>query len=186
MRMIKFFKDIPTLICDRLILRKITPADAKDMYEYASDGDLTEYLLWSPHPDIGYTRKYIRSLGRYYARGEFYDWGVELRENGKFIGTCGFASIDQENRSAEIGYVINNAYRGMGYAVEAARAVIRIGFDELNLNRIEARYMVGNSASERVMRKLGMTYEGVCREEIFVKGKYRDIGHYALLRSDRV
>lgn len=182
--MIKYFREIPELICDRLILRKIKLSDAEDMYEYSSDETLTEYLLWSPHPDIGFTRKYIRSLGRYYARGEFYDWGIELKENGKFIGTCGFASIDTENRSAEIGYVINNAYRGKGYAVEAARAVIRTGFYELDLNRIEARYMVGNSASERVMRKLGMTYEGVCREEIFVKGKYRDIGHYALLRSD--
>ena len=61
---------------------------------------------------------------------------------------------------------------------------MRFGFSVLGLHRIEARYMVGNDASCRVMEKLGMHFEGVHREAMLVKGIYRDIGTYAILASE--
>jgi ribosomal-protein-alanine N-acetyltransferase len=61
---------------------------------------------------------------------------------------------------------------------------MRFGFEELGLNRIEARYMVGNDASRRVMEKLGMAFEGISRSEILVDGTYRDVGRCAILREE--
>ena len=146
--------------------------------------EVTRYLLWSPHPDITHTRDYLRYIASRYATGSFYDWAVVLKSNGKMIGTCGFTSFDSPHDSAEIGYVLNPAYHGMGIATEAVRAILSFGFDRLALHRIEARFMEGNTASLRVMEKVGMRFEGYQRESMFVKGTYRTIGCCSVLRSE--
>ena len=100
------------------------------------------------------------------------------------IGTCGFTRFHTDANSAEIGYVLNPLYWGLGIAPEAVRAVMRFGFRELHLHRIEARYMVGNNRSRRVMEKVGMEFEGISRESMFVKGKYVSVGTCAILRGE--
>ncbi|MBQ8696094.1 MAG: GNAT family N-acetyltransferase [Clostridia bacterium] len=179
-----FFKNIPTLHTERLTLRKISPRDAEDMYGYSRDPAVTEYLLWDVHADLRHTVRYIRAVQKYYAKGLFYDWAVVDNESGRMIGTCGFARIDEANRCAELGYVLHRDFWGRGYAAEAARAVISVGFNTLDLKRIEARYMIDNFASARVMEKLGMRYEGIKRAAIFVKGAFRDIGYYSILQEE--
>ena len=160
----------------RLILRRLQKSDVADMYEYARIPEVTEYLLWEAHPDIEYTASYIASVQRYYKNGQYFDYAVILKEEDKMIGTCGFARVDDLNRCGEIGYVLNPAYRGRGYASEAARALMKMGFTELGLHRIEARYMVKNTASRRVMERCGMTFEGVHRGMMLVRGRFEDIG----------
>ena len=178
------FSDIPTLTTARLTLRRMSELDAEDMYAYARRADVTEFLRWSPHASLSFTKEYLRYIERRYALGDFYDWAIVERESGKMIGTCGFAAIDIPNSSAELGYVLNPEYRGKELAVEAAREVVRFGFETLGLHRIEARFMVGNEASQRVMEKLGMSPEGFARDSVFVKGKYITVGKYAILSGD--
>lgn len=179
-----FFKNIPTIHTERLTLRKIAISDAEDMYSYSKDPRVTEYLLWDVHRDIHQTLRFIKAVQKYYAKGLFYDWAVIENDSGRMIGTCGFARIDDDNRCGELGYVLHRDYWGKGYAAEAAMAVIKVGFNELDLKRIEARYMTDNTASARVMEKLGMKAEGVRRAALFVKGKFRDIGYYSLLQEE--
>jgi ribosomal-protein-alanine N-acetyltransferase len=107
-----------------------------------------------------------------------------LDSEDKMIGTCGFTRFDYNNNSGEIGYVINPAYRGRGIADEAVRAVMQFGFETLRLNRIEAKFIEGNSASMRVMEKTGMTFEGYHRSSMYIKGDYRTIGVCAILRDE--
>ena len=183
-KLIKVFSDIPTLRTDRLTLRAMRHSDAADMFEYASRDDVTEFLLWSSHESTAYTEEYLKYVESRYAVGDFYDWAVIYNENGKMIGTCGFASIDTVNNVGELGYVLNPAYHGLGIAAEAASEVMRFGFEELGMHRIEATFMSGNDASRRVMEKLGMTFEGMARESMFVKGAYKTIGKCAILAKD--
>ena len=178
------FSNIPTLETERLILRKILVSDAEDMFEYSKDQTITKYLTWSPHPDKYYTVDYIKFITRKYKTGDFRDWAVIDKSTGKMIGTCGFTSVDLQNKKAEIGYVYNSAFWGRGIAPEALLAVIDFGFEKLDLNRIEGRFMVENTASRRVMEKCGMTFEGVYRQLLLVKEKYRDVGVCAILRED--
>ncbi len=178
------FKKMPVITTPRLKLRRMRVEDCADMYEYSKREDVTEYLLWSPHPNKSHTKKYLEYIKEKYDAGEFFDWGVELKSEMKMIGTCGFSSFDTANNSAEVGYVINPAYRGNGYAPEALLEVMMYGFLELNLHRIEARYMDGNDASRRVMDKLGMRYEGCARSSLFVKGQYRSIHTCAILSDE--
>ncbi len=174
------FSDIPVLTTSRLTLRPMHPIDAQDMFEYARRADVTKFLLWSPHTSLEYTRDYLEYLQNRYALGDFYDWAVVERESGKMIGTCGFARIDAPNNSCEVGYVINPAFAGRGYATEAAECVIEFAFSKLSLHRVEARFMQGNDASLAVMKKLGMSFEGYHTDAIFVKGAYRTVGFCAI------
>ncbi len=178
------FANMPVLETERLLLRRMLPRDAEDMYEYARRADVTEYLLWSPHTSRQYTSDYLRYITSKYKLGEFYDWAVVEKESGKMIGTCGFTRIDLPNNAGEIGYVLNPDYHGRGYGTEAAGRVLVYGFKNLGLHRIEAKFMEGNQASLHVMEKLGMTFEGYRRESMYVKRKYRTIGVCAILEGE--
>ena len=172
------------LSTERLLLRKMEPRDAEDMFDYASRPEVTRFLLWREHPDLLYTRRYISYVIDRYRAGDFFDYAVVHRNSGRMIGTCGFARLDMKNRTGEIGYVINPRYCGRGYATEAARAVIAMGFSELELLRIEARYMENNLASARVMQKCGMTFEGILHSAMRIKDKQENIGIYAITKED--
>ncbi len=180
----RIFSHIPTLETARLLLRPLCVADADDMYRYAQRADVTEYLLWSPHPSASYTRDYLAYIEERYAMGDFYDWAIVEKESGRMIGTCGFTAVDAPHNVGEIGYVLSPEYHGKGYATEAAARVLRFGFETLSLHRIEAKFMQGNDASLHVMEKLGMRFEGYRRDGMLVKGRYRTIGICALLEQD--
>lgn len=182
----KIFSHIPTLKTERLILRKMKITDSEDMFEYSKDPEVTKYLLWSPHTEYSQSLEYLRFLQGRYRAGDFYDWGIVLKDSGKMIGTCGFTSLDFGNNSGEVGYVINRAYWGKGIASEALAQVMRFGFMELNLHRLEARYMAENVSSRRVMEKCGMSFEGIKRSSMFVKGLYRDIGTCSILSDEYI
>lgn len=177
----KIFSDMPTLTTERLRLRPMHVTDAQDMFDYAKRPSVTAFLLWDPHPNISYTRDYLRYIESRYSLGDFYDWAIVELESGRMIGTCGFARINTDHDSAEIGYVLHPDFWGRGYAAEAAASVIEFGFSQLGLHRIEARFMKGNEPSLRVMEKLGMTFEGYHTDEIFVKGSYRTVGTCAVI-----
>ena len=180
----KIFARMPRLETERIVMRRVSLDDIDDMYEYAKDATLTKYLTWSPHPDKAYTFEYVSYLQSRYKSGEFFDWAVTLRDGGKMIGTCGFTRFDFQHNSGEIGYVISSDYHGKGIATETVSEVIRFGFERLGLNRIECKFMIENAASRRVMEKNSMTFEGVYRQGMLVKGIYRDIGVCSILRSE--
>ena len=185
---------LPTLKSKRITLRDMRISDYRDMYEYSKLPIVTKYLLWSEHPGETFTKRHLKYIRKRYATGLYYDWAIVWNQSncdtslknfeGRMIGTCGFADIDIINGCGEIGYVLNPGVWGHGIAEEAAREVMRFGFEELGLERIEARYMIGNDASRRVMEKLGMTYEGTFRSKIYVKGLYRDVGICSILKSE--
>ncbi len=177
-------KPLPTLETDRLYLRPLCRADADDLFEYARQRTVSRYVLWNPHPDVDYTRSYLAAVERFYRRGEYFDWAIVEKFSGKMIGTVGFTRLDVRHALGEIGYVLNPAFQKRGYATEAAWAVISHGFTHMNLHRIEGRYMAENLPSRRVMERCGMTFEGIGRQSMLVKGSYRDIGICAILADD--
>lgn len=180
----RIFSNIPTLRTERLSLRAMHPIDAEDMYDYARRADVTEYLTWSPHSSIGFTKDYLRYIQTRYSLGDFYDWAIIDRESRRMIGTCGFTRIDTENNSAEIGYVLNPEFCGRGLGTEAVRAILDFGFRELGLHRIHARFMQENERSRRLMERVGMTFEGYMRDMVFVKGAYRTVGICSILSEE--
>ena len=177
------FANPPTLETERLKLVKISPEHADDMYSYSCDPDVTKYLTWSCHSSVKETERYIKLLQKKYTAGIFNDWGLIHKDSGKFIGTCGFTSFDYEKNTAEIGYVLAKDYWGMGLAAEAARCVMEFGFDSFGLSGFCAKCMEGNDASMRVMQKVGMSFEGIYKNGMFIKGAYKTIVVYNVTKE---
>ncbi len=182
----RIFANIPTLKTERLSLRAMHPIDAEDMYDYAKREDVTRYLTWNPHKSVSYTKEYLRYVHSRYSLGDFYDWAIIDLESRRMIGTCGFTSIDTANDSAEIGYVLNPEFQGRGLGSEAVERVLAFGFEELELHRIEARFMADNARSRRLMERVGMTFEGFRRDAVMVKGEYRTVGICSILCNEWV
>ena len=180
----KNFSHIPTLETPRLIFRAVKRTDLHDIHEYASNPKTSEFLLWEPHKTLEYTREFIELVISRYKSGEYNDWALIHKESNKMIGTCGFTRIDQANSVVEIGYVISPQYWGQGLATEAAGKIIEFAFEELQINRIEAKFMFGNEASLAVMKNVGMKFEGYQRDAMFVKGKFRTIGISSILKRE--
>jgi ribosomal-protein-alanine N-acetyltransferase len=149
------FADLPELETERLLLRKMRLDDAQAMYGYASDPEVTRYVLFETHRSVEDSEAFLRFAVEGYERGDFGGWGVVLKDHW-----------------------------GRGLMPEAVRAVIRFGFGCIELNRIQARCIAENTASARVMEKAGMTYEGTLRQSEFIKGAYRDMKIYSILRHE--
>ena len=177
----KLFKKIPEIEGERILLRRLRIADASDMYDYARREQVTRYLLWSPHPNQDYTRQYLSYVQGLYRDGAFYDWAIVDKESGRMIGTCGFPLITEANNQAEVGYVLNPDFWGMGYATEALGLLLSFACKTLRLHRIEARCFEHHAASRRVMEKCGMEYEGSLRDALLVKGRYETVAVYSIL-----
>ena len=110
-----------------------------------------------------------------------YYFAVTLRSTGTLIGVCALLIRYDELRHGELLYVLNRPYWGQGYATEAARALLGLGFSELDLHRIYATCRPANVASWRVMEKLGMRREGHLVQHRWMKGRWQDSLLYAIL-----
>ena len=182
-RVRKIYSHIPTLETPHLILRKLMRADAADMNEFSRREEVSEYLLWDRHTSMRYTKACLSDLLRSYRDFTYFEWAVILKENRKMIGTCGFTKFRYESNIGEIGYSLNPDYWGRGYATEAAKATVAFGFSDLGLYRIEAYFVLENTASRRVLEHCGMTYRGETHPMV-IKGVERKIGLVALTREE--
>jgi len=170
---------------ERLLLREFRPADQDDIHAYASDPEVVRLMIWGPNtPDA--TRIYLeRALKaqQSWPRAEV-ALGIELKAERRLIGSIGLRIKDEQNRAADLGYVLNRAYWGQGYTVEAARAAVDAAFRVLNLHRVWATCDPRNRASYRVMEKLGMRREAHFRKDVLEKGEWRDSYLYAILAEE--
>lgn len=175
-----YTSNMPVLETQRLYLKKIDLEHAQDMYEYSKDPEVTKYLTWSVHASVFQTTNYIKTLENQYKAGTFFDWGLIEKQSGKFIGTCGFTSIDTANAKAEIGYVLSRDYWGRGLAAEAAKCVIDFGINNLGIKKYEARFIDGNVKSAAVMKKCGMKFDSIHYNSMYIKGEYKTIQVYSV------
>ncbi len=174
----------PALETERLLLRRLSLEDAEAVYAYASDPEVTRFLLWPTHGSLDDSRAFLQATLDRYARDECGEWGIALKETGRLIGTIGIVQAHPARGWCEIGYVVGRPHWRLGYAPEAVRRVIRFAFEDMHLNRVEACHNVENGASGRVMEKAGMACEGLQRQKLFCKGAFWDIRLYAILRED--
>lgn len=181
-RVRSIFAAAPTVMTERLLLRRLAKADAVALYDFASIPAVSRYLFWEPHPSLRYTRAYLKDLGRLYHRLEYFEWGVVCRGDGRLIGTCGFTSFDHGARRGEIGYSFHPAVWGQGYATEAARATIAFGFDRLGLDSVTARFALVNAASVHVLLKCGMHFVEE-EEPCILHGEPMRIGRAEIARA---
>ncbi len=174
---------LPTLETPRLLLRQLTIADINAIEKFTTDDEVTVFLTWDTHQSLNETEAFLNELLKKYEHGSLI-WGIIVKENDRLVGIIEFSEYRRDEKIAEMGCIIAKSYWKNDYASEATQALIRYGFSELKLERIQASYFSENISSERVLQKAGLFYEGTQRRGKFAKGHYHDVKLYAILRSD--
>jgi len=145
---------------DRLLLREFVDSDLLAVHEYAQDRETTKFLDWGPNSLRETTVVLSESVGFQHDKPRTtIDLAVTELATAKLIGGCSIAILDQEKRIAGLGYILNRAAWGKGYASEAAQALLNMAFDDLAMQKVLASCDSENTASENVMIKLGMLKE---------------------------
>lgn len=176
------FTNLPTLETERLILRKVTFADAADIFAYASDEDVAKYVTWDTHKTIQDTERFIRFILSRYENNSPAPWAIEYKENSRVIGTIDFVTWQEYHKVAEVGYALSKDYWGKGLMSESLEAVKVFGFEHMDLVRIQAHCMAENIGSARVMEKAGLTYEGTKKKALLIKNTHCDLKSYAITK----
>jgi [ribosomal protein S5]-alanine N-acetyltransferase len=170
------------LTTDRLLLREFVEDDWTAVLDYQSDPRYLRYYHWT-----GRNERDVRQFVQMFMEQQQqrprtkFQLAVVLRAEERLIGNCGLRLRHTGASEGDIGYELNPAYWGHGYATEAAQAMLGFAFVEMQLHRITANCLAENSASARVLEKIGMQLEGRLRQNEWFKGRWWDTLLYAVL-----
>lgn len=170
---------------ENLELRFRTEADAEACFLLV-DKNRNYLRQWLPWVDatitVDDTRAYIQSCISNSEKEESFDFGVWY--DSQWIGSIGFHYWDKKNRKDTIGYWLAEDFQGKGIMTDAVKALIKYGFEQMNLNRIEILCAVQNMKSRAIPERLGFTNEGVCRQNEWLYDHFIDAVAYSLLASE--
>ena len=170
----------------RLNIRELQASDLNDIHTLHSLPE-TDAFNTLGIPENIYTTEQILSGWLYEKEKEqrnSYVLGLELSNNNQFIGLIAINLARPKYRKAEVWFKIHKDYWNNGYTTEALKMILKFGFTQLNLHRIEAGCAVGNIASAKVIEKAGMVREGMCRKDLPIRGEWMDSYSYAILEDD--
>lgn len=175
----------PELATPRLLLRPFRQEDAPAVQRLAGDEAIAATTLNIPHPyPPGLAERWIATHLPGFQLGEQATFAITRLDSGEVLGAIGLI-VSRLHQRAEMGYWMGKPFWNQGYTTEAARRLLRYGFEELSLNRICARHFARNPASGRVMEKIGMRFEGELRShDRHWSGSYEDVRFYGILRRE--
>ena len=169
---------------DRLVLRPIEMSDSIAFFDIFSDFQTLQYWGRKPVRTHEEAEALIQKELDWAKSGTCVNWGIALADSNLLIGKITLFQFDEQNRRAEVGYVLDRGYRDQGYMTEALTSVLAYAFDVLNLRRLEADTDPENSASLALLEKFGFQREGLFRKRWLVGGKWADRVMLGLLRED--
>lgn len=172
----------PTLQTERLVLRMFDLCDTVDVFAYAQNPLVGPMAGWAPHKSIEESRHVVQ---HFIQNGDV--WAIVEKRSGRVIGSVGL-HVDTK-RAVEnarmIGYALGEHHWGQGYATEAAKAVLRFAFEELQCPVVSAYHFPKNAQSKRVIKKLGMAQEGTLRmASVSPDGTVLDEVCYSITRAE--
>lgn len=171
------------MILTDVSLRKLEDRDLDRLYEFRNDWQIVQFLGGF---STGYSRRDLAEWLEFHRkRRDEIIWAIADRESDQCIGHIALYEIDHRVRKAELGIVIGfQSYQGRGIGEEACRAVLRYGFRELNLHRVELTVLAHNESAIRLYKRLGFSVEGRLRHDQYRDGQYLDSIAMGLLRDE--
>lgn len=162
---------------ERLTFRKWTEADAESLFEYAKDPDVGPIAGWQPHKSIEESLDVIRNV---FHGAECY--AICEKDSEKAIGAIelklnGHTDMTERDDECELGYWLGKPFWGRGYMPEAAREILRHGFEDLGMSAIWCGYYEGNQKSKRVQEKVGFLFHHTCENVPVPLMKEVRVGH---------
>jgi len=174
----------PELETKRLLLSKLTTTDIPNIIKYAGNIRVAETTLHIPHP---YSEAdaifWINAANDGFKNKTQYTFGIRIKNSKEFIGGIGLKINARFNR-ALLGYWIAEPYWNKGYASESTSAILKFGFEELNIHKIYATHLVENPASGKVMINNKMIKEGELKDHTKKGDSYRSLIQYRLIREE--
>jgi ribosomal-protein-alanine N-acetyltransferase len=177
------FSPFPVIETERLLLKRITNEDVKEVFELRSNPETMKYI---PRPLVKNNQEafaHIALLDENINNNTGINWGITIKGTPKLLGIIGFYRMQPENYRSEIGYMLLPEFHGKGIVPEAVKRLIEYGFKDLKLHSIEAVIAPENIASEKVLQKCGFVKEAHFKESEFYNGKFLDKVIYSLLES---
>ncbi|WP_330744802.1 GNAT family N-acetyltransferase [Chryseobacterium sp. CP-77] len=175
--------EFPVLETERLILRRLTLNDTQDLFEYFSLDEVMEYYDLETFKTEDDSRRIIQHFNSEFEKGKGFRWALELKSNGKVIGTCGYHNWYKEHFRAEIGYELNPKFWQQSYMKEAILPILTYGFESMRLHRVDAFIDPSNISSERLLSSLNFSKEGTLKDYFFEKGKFVDATIFGLINK---
>jgi RimJ/RimL family protein N-acetyltransferase len=174
----------PIIETERLVLRELKTTDIPKIVEYAGNPNVSKTTLNIPYP---YRERdavsWINMTQQGFVDKTYYAFAIDLKSASEFIGGTGLKMEERFNR-AEAGYWIAEPFWNIGYCTEALNALLKFGFEKLNLNKIYVTYFVENPASGKVMKKTGMIQEGLLIDHYKKGDKYFSLVQHRLTRKE--
>ncbi len=164
------FKLFPELHTPRMQLRALHEADAPVVFQLYSDPRIMRYRGAPVFTQPETADALIAQWNNAFEKQQGVRWGLVLQENNTLIGTAGFTKFNAMNFRAEIGYELHPDFWNRGLMTEALKAITTWGIKDTGLHTIEANIAPENSASKRVLEKLGFVREALFRENYFYEG----------------
>ena len=171
---------------ERLRIRAYTADDFDDLLAMFGREDVSRYLMWQPMDGEHVAAMLERRKRQASMTGDGEGLGLVLEErsSGRFVGEVILRWLSEPSRQGEIGWSLHPDAQGKGYATEAAREMLRLGFEDLGLHRIIAECDPRNDASIRLMERLGMRREADFRDAMWLKDEWVGSTVYAILEDE--
>lgn len=180
----QFPVDFPLIDTPRLVLRRYEPADAPRVQLLAGAKEVADTTLLIPHPyPLGAAEQWIATHTAAWQTHRALSLAITLKPTGELIGAIGLTFAEEHHR-AELGYWIGVPYWRHGFATEAAAALTDYGFRVLGLNRVQAHHFARNTASGRVLLKVGLRREGTSPRAVRKQERFEDVIFYGAIRRD--
>jgi len=172
-----------TIATERLVLRPWgEEGDLEFLFDVQSRPEVVRWLYAGPLTRDGAEAALARKRGS--TGPESYGYVALLAATGERVADFSLRRTSEEHRQGELGFVVHPDHQGAGYATEGARALLRVAFEELGLHRVAGHLEARNTASARVLERLGMRREAHLVENEWVKGEWQSEVVYALLESE--
>jgi len=175
-------KTFPVLNTDRLELIEIGDDHLEDLYQIFGDPEVTKFYNLKTLTKDSEAQLVLDNFQSKYRSGIGIRWGIALKGEKTIMGTIGFNNFTKGHR-ASIGYDLKKKHWNKGFISEALKEIVLFGFNILEVNRIEAEVMPGNTYSEKALLKTGFGKEGLLREWMFWNGKHYDMIMFSILRN---
>jgi RimJ/RimL family protein N-acetyltransferase len=171
---------------ERLILRSFLAEDASTFAAYRSDPLVAQYQGWDAPYSLELAQVFCAEMSRQPVGvpGEWCQLALELKAGGEMIGDVAFCILQEDGRQAEIGFTLSRRYQYQGYATEAVRQLLDYMFSDLQLHRVRANCDPDNTASARLLERVGMRREGHMLHSLWFKGRWASEYWYAILREE--
>jgi RimJ/RimL family protein N-acetyltransferase len=158
----------------RLIIREFEPSDFPGIHDYAQQAEVVQYQIWGPNTEVQTQEFLDQAIQNQTEHPRLnFEFCVLLKNSNLHIGGCGIHLKDQNYDLAHIGYIMNPAFWGKGYATEVTKGLINYTRQILNIKNIKATCDQQNIASKRVLEKSGFQLEKIIEKDFLQKGKWR-------------